>query len=334
MTILFVGNTSADFTGTVVQLVDRSSNMTTSFNSVRSTGFSPNFLRAQADPDAGYVFSAPHLAPVGDYWLHFRIQVPGAINGTGADGHLVHVFDANNAIVGGIDVEDGTLRARAAGVFGTGMATASFAVYAVDLQIIVTGTQITTNLHINGTQVSTATVASTLGKPVLTSFTNNDLSSGAPQFDTRFAAYSEFIITDDEPTLGWRLATLEPVAAGHHTALDGVVSGLLTNGDGQSLTGEIGEKASWTISAYNGPSSPAGGIRAVIAKTKSNKGFVGPQNVRPFLRIAGTDYEASNITPNAALSGEQAVFDVNPATGLPWTTAELAGIEQGIEVRP
>ncbi len=336
MTILFVGNTRGDVGGMAEEGTGGVASGTA--GKERDTAFSPQYLRVNPGNDTSAPFVADHGVSTGDeYWLHFSYATGNDSASVNADGEVLFVQDAQQRTVAALDVQDGQLRAAAYGdttVFGTGFSHATYSAFVFDIRVIV-GANIVCEVYLGGTLVSTATAANTgaKGKPKRVLFINNDTAAASNTTTHRY--FTEIICTEDEPTIGWRLATLPPVAAGFHTALDGTVAGLLAPGDGLGLSSDTpGEKGSWTIGAYGGPSSPAGGIRAVIAKTHSSKGPVSaPQKVRPFLRIGSTDYPAAaDVTPIPG-RGEMGIFDVNPATGLPWTTSELSGIQQGIEIK-
>lgn len=167
------------------------------------------------------------------------------------------------------------------------------------------------------------------------SATGTDDSTPTLTFDTTYNTsaidwrYSEFIVTDNESTIGWRLATLEPNAAGTYTAWKGVPTNLAVLGDGLSISSDTaGEKESWTLSAYGGPAT-ASGVRAVVNKFFAQAGAFPPTQIRPFIRHAATDVAGITFTPSGAFHME--VLDNNPQTTLTWDTADLATLEVGVE---
>lgn len=62
-----------------------------------------------------------------------------------------------------------------------------------------------------------------------------------------------------------------------------------------------------------------------VAKAESGVG-----NLKGNVRIAGTDYNTTNdhLAP-AGYEAAPAIFDINPATGVAWTTAEINALEAG-----
>ncbi len=144
---------------------------------------------------------------------------------------------------------------------------------------------------------------------------------------------SELLITSGGvSTLGKRLVQMDPAAMGANTDLTGDIDGIQATGDGLVLAGDTaGLKGSWTLTTYPGPASPAN--LEVVTVTRSLKGLTGPQNLRHLLRVGGTDYAGADLSPEYKGS-EVTVWGTNPATGLPWATSDLTGIEQGVEIRP
>ncbi len=59
----------------------------------------------------------------------------------------------------------------------------------------------------------------------------------------------------------------------------------------------------------------------------------GPQHLKPFLLISGTRYYGTTIALTLGWKNYQYVWEVDPSTGLPWTTSVIngAGLEWGLE---
>ena len=325
MSILFVGNVSADFGAA---WTDSSS------ISVRDSAYSPTamFYNGQTDSDPGSAGSVSlPINPTGDVWLHFRYRTPAA-NTTNSvvDGHLITFRAANGAQLARFDILDAGFRAEANGdtnVVGASTIPSTSTVYTYDLRLAV-GANIVLELYQNGTLISSATAANTGGKGVCRQvvFDMFDYSSNANgQFQL-----SEVIITDEaESTIGWRLATFDPISAGFHTGWEGDFNSVVNPYDGRFIyAGAADLRESWVHSAYAGPGSPTS-IRAVVAKLTGDRGGSGPQNVAPFLRIGGTDYDAPSVPLDYRFK-QLGVWAQNPATSSPWTAADLAALEAGV----
>jgi hypothetical protein len=67
--------------------------------------------------------------------------------------------------------------------------------------------------------------------------------------------------------------------------------------------------------------------------TRATGGVVA--NARAVLRIAGTDYASSNVSPALAggYEGRSGIWNVSPATGVDFTTSEFNAMEFGLEAR-
>jgi hypothetical protein len=201
----------------------------------------------------------------------------------------------------------------------------------VDVSLQVTLTDIYMNLYIDGVLTLSETTTNTTANR-----TKADclyLCWGG-WFSTwlSWSGISENIITDNEDTRGWRLATLQPSAAGPSTQWIG---------DWTSLQGfektdyievaQTGLRESWELSNYFGPASPAS-IRGVFVNYNAwnYTEDAGPQAVQPFLRIGGVDYDAPANPVIQEPRNYLGEWTVNPATGLAWTTAAFNALIAGL----
>jgi hypothetical protein len=77
---------------------------------------------------------------------------------------------------------------------------------------------------------------------------------------------------------------------------------------------------------------PAGVVTAVQATILADKDNAATRYVKPLVRISGTDYvgtqTALSMSPEYALS----LWDLNPATGLPWTITDVNDAQLGVRV--
>lgn len=327
MGILFVGNTAEDFGASW-------ENSTAATGTARDTAYSPSacIFDAPADEANPGVINLG-VAPTGDLWFHMRFRTSAsAATGTTLDGHMLSFYAANGVLLARFDLQDGGWRAQVFGdttVAGANFSPAASTVYTYDFKLVV-GATIELEIYQNGSLVSSASAANTVGlkgvcRQIALEFFDIR-SSGTSPFSV-----SEAIVTDGgESTIGWRLATLTPASAGAHSDWDGDYTNLLNALDGNFLfTDTVGDKESWVNSAYAGPGSPTS-IRAVVAKLLSDRGGAGPQSVTPFLRIGGTDYDAATVAADFRYQ-QLGVWDVNPATSAAWATAALAALESGVK---
>lgn len=323
MAILFVGNTPADvglLPGTVSVAA-----------AGRDAAYSPSSVLCD------YVNPTVAIPVNGgtSFWVHWREMMNTASNGAGTG--QIPVFrclDGGGAticdILKGVNDHDCLLRVfGSATVSGAEYIFSTDVAYTHDLKITVgpsAGT-IVVEWYINGVLWSsvTATNSGTVKtQPRTFSFDRGSSLPGA----ALGANYSEFIVAVDEPTIGLRLATLQPTSAGDLTAWTGTVASL-ADSDGATGIQSIaaGQRFTSILSAYAGPSSPAG-IRAVILKALAAESGLAPQQIDQIFRIATTNYDGSLVTPVPGVPlYREAVND--PNTGLPWHPAALAALQVG-----
>lgn len=318
MTILFLGNTPADFGA-----VD-ASNVTTTTG--RDTAYSPNSINGRNT--SNFMINLP--ASTGAIWLHFRFAAT-SVSGTGSAGLIF--TDASANIIAEVvrNTNTSNLYARVYGSTPVNGATGSLtanAVNFVDVKLSVgsSGGSITMELYINGVLASTATATNSgtvKGQPVQISYVNQGFAGNNDAY------LSEVIVTSEESTIGARLATLLPSSAGAFADMTGTVASLA---DYDSLTGVVSDAAAERfnaiMSAYGGAASPAS-IRGVFLKSHATQSGGAPTKLAHSLRLGSTNYDG---TPQTVVSGAPILTEwaTNPNTGVAWTTAALAALEGGL----
>lgn len=324
MAILFVGNSPEDFNSPWTE-------STATASTARDPLYSPSstlIVNTSDNTNSAYI-NLP-ADPSGDLWFHCRMFVGVGLTGTTPDGHLLSFYSANGTLLARLDFLDSFVRAQVNGdtsVLGANFNIASSTLHNLDIRVS-GGANITMEVYLNGGLASTATAANTLAKgltrQIALEFDDVVSLSNSQWF------LSEVIVTDGgESTIGWRLATLTPTSAGAHSQWGNDFQSILSGFDGRFITSATAnEKESWVHSAYLGPSSVTS-VRAVVEKINATKGAAGPQNIVPFLRIGGTDYERPAVTPDVRYQ-ILGVWDTNPATGAAWNTSALAALEAGV----
>lgn len=323
MPILFLGNTPAD--------VGLSPGVASVAATGRDAAYSPSSLLCKnVNPSIAIpVHGGTSI------WIHYRMFLNncGTGNGVGS-GPVLRLFDVASAVI--MDIQKGTndhdctMR-----VYGSSTVSSAETIimtdkeYIYDIKVTVGGSggTIVVEWFING--ALWASVTATNSGTVKTQPRTLSL-----EFPSQFSAgatginYSEIIIAVDEPTIGMRLATLQPTSAGALAAWTGTVASLA---DSDGATGiqsvAAAQRFSSILSAYAGPSSPAG-IRSVTLKALASQSGLAPQQIDQFFRIASTNYDSALVTPSPGVPlYREAVND--PATGLPWLVAALAALEIG-----
>jgi len=275
-----------------------------------------------------HVFS--HEPAAGDItWYHWATQ--GNTQGAAVDGWEHQILDAMGRAIVVIEFANGTYALQ---IYGATTTTGAYsattwpsALTRMDMSIDMSAGGITINLYLDGSGTAAVTHtnadAGTRTKPVTINLRN---------LDTDHVYTSELYVADFD-TRDTRPVKQMPDAVGNYTDWLGGYSEL---GDEEVMTCADGvangDKVSVNVATYGGPATPAG-IKSVVLKSVVSKGATGPQNVDPFVRIAGTDYSAGSITPEDAPLAEYAEWLTNPNTAVDWVVADLDSTEIGLEVK-
>lgn len=138
------------------------------------------------------------------------------------------------------------------------------------------------------------------------------------------------VLISDQDTRARRFRILRPTGAGALATAEGGYSEL---GDGDSATfayaRAAGDAATSTLTPGAAPSGTIGKI--ILASYARNAVETpNPATVVNRLRIAGTNYDATGLSPaGASIEALSSQWALNPATGAPWTWADLATLEIG-----
>lgn len=261
----------------------------------------------------------------GSLWLHCRYAAPQPQSLS--DGRILSLRTAEGAILFSLALQDGSPGAQVVGdttVTGAYVSLA-FGLHTFDIKLDV-GAQIAAEVFLDGALVSSATAENTLGKAGPSLLVLDNWDSG-----NQSTNWSEVIVTDNESTLGWRLAQLNPAAAGFYAEWAGGFAQLADYDRATAASTSVpNAKVSSTLTAYGGPSSPTP-IRAVVTKAQTKVGGSSPQNIQHFLRIGGADYFGSiQAAGDEYDPSSQQVWDQNPATGANWLTTAFAGTQIGL----
>ena len=221
MAILFHANAAVEIGQPAVQVLTAG---------MFEAAYSSEGWGVRVDPNAaGHMWGFDNVADVANLWFHIAVRfnpaAPNLFHGN-SDGHWMSVYNTAGQMIAQIDVLNGTYAAK---VYGDTTVTGAFAtfttaaLYHFDVQIT-TGANITMNFYSNGALVSTATAANTSGSKggaKVIQFEHDDITAS---LYSNALVYSQFIVTDNEDTRGWRLAELKPLAAGAATAWAGTVA--------------------------------------------------------------------------------------------------------------
>jgi len=137
---------------------------------------------------------------------------------------------------------------------------------------------------------------------------------------------SEIIVADND-TRNARLNLLRPTAVGGETDWVGIATDLADNDPTSGMTAITAEQRQTVdLSAYTG----AGNLSALVVSTVALAGANAPQNIRHTVRMSTVNYDGpADIPLSETLRYGLTDFQINPATSLPWTSADLVGLEMG-----
>ena len=281
--------------------------------------------------DTNENFSADWPAPAGnELWFHF-IYGKDSTKLTWTETIMRFEDDLSNEVV--------TLRFNANRNYwdltSSGTQTLSYpsavnARLVTDLHIVKDGvTSLTLTVYVNGTFQGTVTVPNPAdrGLPVSVSSNPLDITNSGNFY------FGECVVADED-TRGWRLYQLKPTAFGVNQEWDGDASSVV---DGSLLTGiatdVLNERASFGVSRIEFiPDSAL--IDRIAIQTYGQRGASGLTSFNHYFR-----YENNTIIDDAdrvlGLSAGMYVdeYELNPNGGLPWSVADIQGLQIGVRAR-
>lgn len=271
-------------------------------------------------------------AGVEDFWLRYQLYLAAMFNSSFVRGLILK--DRNNREVADIrKTTSSALQLRVHGsttVTSAGSVTAlpSSTLFEMCIHCVVDATDITAEVYIDGIEVLSATVAKGPAEPVKQFSVGHPWTDGAN--NSRWSAVSETLVTDGIDPRGLRVSARRPEAAGAvNTMAAGTFSDIVSGGGtGLVAADAAGQRLTWVPEAYNGPVSPQN-IRAVMASAKASRQSGEPSRLAQSLRVGGVNYDSA-LEPVGFVTYQSAVWDLNPATGQPWTAAELDQLQVGL----
>lgn len=299
----------------------------------RDAAYQPHYIAHQTTAGGGRSARTDHPQGATDnYWLHCRLRTATNAVGTNADGHFLRIWGPNNELVAALDVLDGVLRAQAGAVTVAGLTYSADTTYEIDLNVRTANSDplnvTVVRLYVNGTLIATASTNAVLPRPAFITWDwDTVINSGNGE-----SYVSEVVATDNEQTIGWRVAKLTPGAVGALAQWDGNVASLDDATRNTSVTSDAaGERLDFAFSAYGGAATTTK-CRGVFVKSNARRGPTGPNTLKHFLRKGGINYDnaANHVLDPVQNRIVISDFAVNPETGLPWNTADIGGFTAGL----
>jgi len=140
-------------------------------------------------------------------------------------------------------------------------------------------------------------------------------------------AISEIILADGD-TRNSRLNVLAPIAIGEYSEWNGDLSTLQDSDDTTGLTTTEAEKRqSFTLAGYTGSAN----ISNVVAISSTIRGINAPESLSHSVRLNSLDYYGDAQDVEKFKTMQVTDWELNPATSLPWTKADLTNVEVGFK---
>lgn len=144
--------------------------------------------------------------------------------------------------------------------------------------------------------------------------------------------YSGLVLADTN-TRGMAVVQRRPSANGANTAWTNDVGSVSATGDGG--TSFIEAATEDLIETFTFPNLPAGvagqAPLAVVVAGRGTRGATGPQTIQAAARVGGTDYrQDAEYQVDTVVGPFYRVMANNPATGNPWSQAQINDAEFGV----
>lgn len=137
--------------------------------------------------------------------------------------------------------------------------------------------------------------------------------------------FSEIIVADGD-TRNARMNLLRPQAVGAYNDWLGAVSTLSDDNPTTGMTTtEANQDQTTLLTAYTG----AANISNVVQMTTTVRGINSPDRLKHIIRKSGVDHLSPHFTLPFVKNYQITDWALNPSTSLPWTAADLAGMEFG-----
>jgi hypothetical protein len=149
-------------------------------------------------------------------------------------------------------------------------------------------------------------------------------------FDTYFSQVG----IRDVSTIGCRFMTRYPSGAGATSSWTGAYTDIdeLVNSDADFILSSTNDQIS--TFAQTGPTITGYTVSAVGVYVRAKRGSSGPANIRPVLRVSGTDYDSgSNQSLTEGYTAVGTIWETNPATTAAWLNTAIDALQPGVRAR-
>lgn len=315
MAILFAGTSMAD--------MEINSGSSLSTNTSRIT---PNVVEGIDCDNNGRFSKTPDFSPVNEVWVSDYIGTAGTTSGTNntilLNGPLAAPL-IRIAFTSGFFVLQ-VYRSGAWVTLATSVLSVPTTLFRVDFQCKLSSTVGVLKLYINGALYVefAGNTAPTSGIDIY-SLTVGNITSG-------ICVHSATMVADED-TRGLTFVQRLPTGNGALSQWTGSYTDI--DETGINDTDFITPASAGQISTFTFPTLPSQytdyDVRAVVLSGRGQAGASDPTLFDMVARISGVNYFAAPTDIPPAFGGRQIVYNNNPATGVPWTRAEVDAAQFG-----
>jgi hypothetical protein len=289
--------------------------------------------------------AAIELPPVNDLWIHADVFFDTLDLTSTGDGQFwklsipnadIAMVDINNGIMTLDTASGGSLVPNQTGPQLTGIPDGQR--FTLDAHVE-TGSGIAGNpdglrvtLYIDGVILAQATGTASLvddQPPLRFAF------GGQEYLDGNARMFVSNVLVSDQDTRGRRFRILRPAGPG---ALSSAVGGFAELGDDDPATFAYAQSAGDAVTSTLAPgAAPPGTLGRLVLTTYARNAAEtpNPSQIVNRLRIGGVNHDAPAQAPaGASIDSLVSEWTLNPATGQPWTWADLQTLEIGFEGQP
>lgn len=197
----------------------------------------------------------------------------------------------------------------------------------VDIHIVCNSATGVADLYLSGTK--------RISNPSVDLSTVSDIAQLRPYGkSTVIPAVQSFsqIIVATTSTIGGRLMTVPPTAAGATNQWTGAYTGIdeIAYSDADFMFSDAADQvqmfAGTPVGSLTGYS-----VAAVVVTARARTDGTGPENIQLAVRTNSTNYFSSSRALDAGYSAHVGIWETNPNTTQAWTAAEAAAIQFGVK---
>lgn len=183
----------------------------------------------------------------------------------------------------------------------------------------------------NDTLISSGSIGSQVTNLAYAQYYGNSQSTGGNAWAS---GYSQVIIKDGSTVLH-NLRERKPNANGNYqTWTNSSYTNVIDYSDTTYAADNFnGDRVSWKLGQMITTPSASQQVLAVVIGARNLYTGSGVRHQKAFLRETSVDYDGPQLTPSAGWSGSLTIWQVDPATGLPYTIAAANDVllEAGVE---